>query len=99
MAGKLIDQRERLPVVDPIKTEQPDAGINRPDRRDLGIGRQRIGMTHVRFLPIFQVQATISATARCRCIMAGNEMSCGPSVEATICPVSPLGRKSLGTEV
>ena len=41
--------------------------------------------------------AMIAATARWCSTIEANEASCAPSVDAEICPLSPLGRKSLGT--
>ncbi len=58
MAGKVVDHSQR-PAVFSIETQQTDLWIDRSDRSHLGIGRQRVSVSHICLPTIFQTQATI----------------------------------------
>ena len=63
------------------------------------VGRPPVGPTLDMNERTLGSAAMIAATARWCATIDSNEASCGPSVTAVICPLSPLGRKSLGTWV
>ena len=90
MARKVVNDRQ-IPAILPVESQDADLRVDRPDAGHLGIRRQGVGVPHVGFLAVFELQPAILGDA----IFGPDPRANAHRRQIAICPGDRLDRPDI----